>query len=327
MAKTYPLSFFQRLARCFRPAFAGSPRQRTAGARRAAAESLECRSLLTTFTVSSLADSGTGSLRQAVLDANTTVGDDEIVFQSGLNGTIALTSGQMVISETVQITGNGAGNSIIDAQGNSRIFEITSGAVSLNGFTLQNGQTTQNNINYADNTNNGGAIKSLSSGTLTISGSTLSENTTIGGGAHGGAIFSDTGAIVINESVLSGNRTTGDGAYGGAVFCRAGEVTITRSTLSGNLTEGASADGGAVFVANGSVSIQQSTLSANSTMDVFADGGAVFARNNSVRLSQSTISGNSVQGTGAVGGAIFSGYGTVIVSIGVDFAATFMRTR
>ncbi len=314
MARTNSLSFFQRLARCFRPVYAGSPRHRAAGSRRATTESLECRSLLTTFTVTSLADSGSGSLRQAVLDANSTVGDDVIVFQSGLNGTIALTSGQMVISETVQITGNGAANSIIDAQGNSRIFEITSGAVSVNGLTLQNGQTTQNNINYADNTNNGGAIKSLSSGTLTISGSTLSGNATFGGGAHGGAIFSDTGAIVINESVLSGNRTTGDGAYGGAVFCRGGQVTITRSTLSGNLTEGASADGGAVFAANGSVSIKQSTLSANSTMDVFADGGAVFARNNSVVLSQSTISGNSVQGTGSTGGAIFSGYGSVIVS-------------
>ncbi len=317
MAKTdalsCSLSWLQWLARCRRD-LVGSPRRRAARAKGSPTESLELRSLLTTFTVTSLADSGSGSLRQAILDANSNAGDDEIVFQSGLNGTISLTSGQMMISETVEITGNGAANSIIDAQGASRIFEISSGAVSLTGLTFQNGQTTANNVNYADNTNNGGAIKSLSSGTLTISGSTLSGNATLGGGAHGGAIFSDTGAIVINESVLSGNRTTGDGAYGGALFCRSGEVTITRSTLSGNLTEGASSDGGAIFIANGSVSIKQSTLSANSTTDVFADGGAVFARNNSVVLSQSTISGNSVQGNGSQGGAIFSGYGTVTVS-------------
>ncbi|MFO1002246.1 MAG: choice-of-anchor Q domain-containing protein [Planctomycetaceae bacterium] len=269
---------------------------------------------MTTFTVTSLADSGSGSLRQAVLDANATAGEDEILFQSGLNGTISLTSGQMTISETVEITGNGAANSIIDAQLTSRIFEISSGAVSLSGLTLRNGQTTGNNVNYADNTNNGGAIKSLSSGTLTISGSTLSGNSTFGGGSHGGAVFSDTGAIIINESVLSGNRTTGDGAYGGGIFSRSGEVTITRSTLSGNLTEGASSDGGAIFVANGPISVKQSTLAANSTMDAFADGGAVFARNNSVVLSQSTVSGNSVQGSGARGGAVFSGYGTVTVS-------------
>ncbi len=318
MAKTdslsCSLSCLQWLARCRRYLGAGMPRRRSAKAGKSTTESLELRSLLTTFTVSSLADSGAGSLRQAILDANGAAGDDEIVFQSGLNGTIALTSGQMMISETVVITGNGAANSIIDAQEASRIFEISSGAVSLDGFTLQNGQTTANNVNYADNTNNGGAIKSMSSGTLTISGTTLSGNATLGGGAHGGAIFSDTGAIVLNESVLSGNRTTGDGAYGGGLFCRSGEVTITRSSLSGNLTEGASSDGGAIFIANGAVSINQSTLSANSTMDAFADGGAVFARNNSIVLSQSTISGNSVQGNGSQGGAIFSGYGSVTAS-------------
>ena len=308
------LSCLRWLASFRRHLCCGSPRRRIARTGPSRTESLELRSLLTTFTVTSLADSGAGSLRQAILDANSTSGDDQIVIQSGLNGTIALTSGQMMISDTVEITGHGAADSIIDAQGASRIFEITSGAVSLNGLTLQNGQTTANNVNYADNTNNGGAIKSLSAGTLTISGSTLSGNVTVGGGAHGGAIFSDAGAIVISESILSGNRTTGDGSYGGGLFCRSGEVTITRSTLSGNLTEGASSDGGAIFVANGAVSIKQSTLSANSTMDVFADGGAVFARNNSVVFSQSTISGNSVQGNGSQGGAIFSGYGTVTAS-------------
>ena len=314
MAKTDSLTCLQWLARCRRHLCSGSLRRRVARPDQSCTESLEFRSLLTTFTVTSLADSGSGSLRQAILDANSTSGDDEIVFQSGLNGTIALSSGQMTISETVEISGNGAANSIVDAQDVSRIFEISSGAVTLSGLTLQNGQTAGNNVNYADNTNSGGAIKSLSSGTLTISGSTLTGSSTLGGGAHGGAIFSDTGAIVIIESVLSGNRTTGDGAYGGGLFCRSGEVTITRSELSGNLTEGASSDGGAVFVANGSVSIKQSTLSANSTTGVFADGGAVFARNNSVVLSQSTVSGNSVQGNGARGGGMFSGYGTVTVS-------------
>ena len=314
MAKNDSLTCLQWLARCRRHLCSDSRRRRVARPKRSCTESLEFRSLLTTFTVTSLADSGSGSLRQAILDANATAGDDEILFQSGLNGTIALTSGQMTISETVEITGNGAANSIIDAQETSRIFEISSGAVSLSGLTLQNGRTAGNNINYADNTNNGGAIKSLSSGTLTISGSTLTGNSTFGGGAHGGAISSDTGAIVIIDSILSGNRTTGDGAYGGGLFCRSGEVTITRSTLSGNLTEGASSDGGAIFIANGSISIKQSTLASNSTMDVFADGGAVFARNNSVVLSQSTVSGNSVQGNGARGGAVFSGYGTVTVS-------------
>ena len=127
MATTHSLTCLQWLARCRRHLCSGSLRRRVARSNQSSAESLEFRSLLTTFTVTSLADSGAGSLRQAILDANNTAGDDEIVFQSGLNGTIALTAGQMTISETVEITGNGAANSIIDAQGDSRIFDISSG--------------------------------------------------------------------------------------------------------------------------------------------------------------------------------------------------------
>ena len=46
-----------------------------------------------TFTVTNLNNSGPGSLRQAILDANVAAGDDDIVFQSGLSGQITLTSG------------------------------------------------------------------------------------------------------------------------------------------------------------------------------------------------------------------------------------------
>jgi hypothetical protein len=43
-------------------------------------EPLEDRSLLTTFIVGTTADSGPGSLRQAILDANATAGADTIAF-------------------------------------------------------------------------------------------------------------------------------------------------------------------------------------------------------------------------------------------------------
>ena len=46
-------------------------------------EGLEGRWVPATFTVENLNDAGTGSLRQAILDANTSAGADDIVFQSG----------------------------------------------------------------------------------------------------------------------------------------------------------------------------------------------------------------------------------------------------
>ncbi len=50
---------------------------------RAAIESLESRQYLTTFTVTTEADSGPGSLRQAILDANATSAPDDIHFAIG----------------------------------------------------------------------------------------------------------------------------------------------------------------------------------------------------------------------------------------------------
>lgn len=43
-----------------------------------------------TFTVTNMDDSGAGSLRQAILDANANLGADTIAFQAGLTGMITL---------------------------------------------------------------------------------------------------------------------------------------------------------------------------------------------------------------------------------------------
>jgi hypothetical protein len=53
--------------------------------------------------VTNLSDAGPGSLRQAVIDANTNVGADVITFQSGLTGTIHLTTGEIAITDSVDI--------------------------------------------------------------------------------------------------------------------------------------------------------------------------------------------------------------------------------
>ncbi|HUE69556.1 MAG TPA: right-handed parallel beta-helix repeat-containing protein [Pirellulaceae bacterium] len=56
-------------------------RHRTQNARTLAVEHLEERQVLSTFLVTNTADSGAGSLRQAILDANANPGADAIVFQ------------------------------------------------------------------------------------------------------------------------------------------------------------------------------------------------------------------------------------------------------
>ena len=289
---------------------------------------LEERILLSTITVTSLADSlnaGNGvTLRDAIQAANTDTSVDGSVageantqnvinFTPGLAGTIALSLGQLTISSTMKIEGLGAANTIIDAQQSSRIFNITvmAGNVSLDSLTLENGMTTENgpgSENAPPGNGEGGAIQSFSTGTLNVQNSVLSGNSTTGNAAAGGAIFASA-PIVLTNSTLAGNFTTGVVASGGAIAVNqlvTVTVTATNSTFSGNFTAGNGAKGGAIADTSGAVTVSGSTFSGNSTAGGDSNGGAIFGQS-AVTLTNSTFTGNSTSGPSAHGGAIFAG--------------------
>ena len=67
---------------------------RSATLARACAETLEPRRLLATFTVTTTADSGPGSLRKAIESANSAAGDDVIVFDSTFNANQIINVGE-----------------------------------------------------------------------------------------------------------------------------------------------------------------------------------------------------------------------------------------
>ncbi|MEO8741281.1 MAG: hypothetical protein ABI537_16475, partial [Casimicrobiaceae bacterium] len=145
------------------------------------------------FTVTNNNDSGAGSLRQAVLDANNAAGADTINFS--VTGTIVLTTGQLNILSPISIVGPGASNLTISGSGNAngRIFSIFENVadpcatpnsdfpVFISGLTITNGLR---NISG----NAGGAI--YSEKTLTLSGVVVSNSTaTSGGGLHFNALY------------------------------------------------------------------------------------------------------------------------------------------
>src|SRR5262249_9762324 len=84
-------------------------------------ESLEVRTVPSTFTVLNLADGGSGSLRAAIGGANANPGADLIRFAAAArNGTIALTSGQLSVTDDLQIAGPGADRLAVSGNGDSR---------------------------------------------------------------------------------------------------------------------------------------------------------------------------------------------------------------
>ena len=80
------------------------------------------------FSVTNLNDAGGGSLRQAIIDSNSTTGPNEIDFAAGLSGTITLTSGELMIANhDVSIVGPGQDSLSVSGNGNSRVFEVAFG--------------------------------------------------------------------------------------------------------------------------------------------------------------------------------------------------------
>ena len=102
-------------------------------------EVLEDRCLPSTFTVLNLLDSGPDSLRAAVVAANANPGPDAIDFAT--TGTIALTSGQLDITDSLTINGPGANSLTVSSNHASRVFGIAGDpTVTIAGLTVANGR-------------------------------------------------------------------------------------------------------------------------------------------------------------------------------------------
>src|SRR5690606_22258042 len=120
------------------------------------------------YTVYNTNDSGSGSLRQAILNANTNPDANTITFADNLEGeTITLTSGELIISEDLTIDADGQ-NITVSGNNSSRVFLINSGTtVEMLGLTISGGNITGSGGRIYF----GGGIYN-DSGTLTLTNST-----------------------------------------------------------------------------------------------------------------------------------------------------------
>lgn len=229
----------------------------------------------TTWTVTSTADSGPGSLRDMIADA----GPGDTIDLTGLTGTIALTSGHIFIDKNLTLSGPGADQLTISGNNASRIFWIEGATVTLEELTLKNGRASAGEV--------GGAIIN-NGGTVTITNSTLSDNTA---GLHGGAI-ANIGTLTVANSTLSGNQALGGGSgQGGAIFSN-GPLTVVNSTLSGNT---ATDVGGGIYTCcdnDAPLTVINSTLSGNT-----ATNGGGISNNSRLTISNSLVAGNTATTT------------------------------
>ncbi len=248
-----------------------------------------------TFTVTTTADSGAGSLRAAIASANAAASNDTIDFAipAGSAGctsagvcTITLTSGELAVNSTatagtLTITNStGASNLLISGNNASRVFFVNSGAnLTINGVTITKGNGT-GTTSSGDNGFGGGI---LNGGTLTLTNSTVSGNTA----SDGGGISTGGGnTTTLTNSTVSGNTANN----GGGIFNR-GTTTLTNSTVSGNT---ASTSGGGIFNFNGTTTLTNSTVSGNTASDgggIFNNRGFMFP--NTLNLTSVTVTQNS----------------------------------
>ena len=165
---------------------------------RAWLEALGDRIVPSTFHVTTLADGGAGSLRDAVARANALPGADTIDFQPALAGTIALTGGELDITDDVAIAGPGATSLTVSGSNTSRVFKIEPGkAVTISGLTIAQGNAVSGRGGGIDN-----------SGALTVSDSAFSGNRALSGGALANEIGSTatvTGSTFRRNTAGSGN--------------------------------------------------------------------------------------------------------------------------
>jgi len=112
-------------------------------------EPLEARRVLATITVTNTDDSGAGSLRAAIEQANSSAGSDTICFSSDLNGDdINLTTGGLNITDNLIIDADSLSNGItIDASASngSRVFSVDNNSaateieVEMHNLTISGG--------------------------------------------------------------------------------------------------------------------------------------------------------------------------------------------
>jgi hypothetical protein len=188
--------------------------------------------------VTSNADSGPGTLRQALTNA---LAGDLIVVDSSVSA-ITLTSALPAITKGLTIEGNGVTLTRSFAGGsNTQLLRITSGNVTIRRVHFKEGLA---------NTDGAAIYSSGSSVILNLESCIFSGNKTTASGSYGGAVYNSNGTLNVKGCTFYNNSAGTSGGNGGAIYRNSGTLTLTgnifyeNTAASGNVIYGTVSSGG-----------------------------------------------------------------------------------
>ena len=256
--------------------------------------------------VTTNADSGAGSLRQAILDA--CPGSTITFNMNQVVSPITLTSGQLLIDKNLTISGPGANLLTVRRTTGApsfRIFNVTvasPGVVTIFGLTIADGLAQGKFPGSA-----GAGVSNSNTGTVSVASCTLTNNSA----QFGGGIFNSVaGTINVTDSTLD-NNSAGFGGGGGIYNNSTGTINLTNSTLSGNSADSGTSTTGGTFGSGGGitnngtgpVNVALSTLTNNSSSAGSGGGiahvssGPLQVDNSIIALNTATTNGPDLSGT------------------------------
>jgi hypothetical protein len=171
---------------------------------------------MATFTVSTTADSGAGSLRQAIINANATPGSTIVfsssVFTGGAASTITLLSDLPAISASVTIDGATATGVTINGNGAFEGLFVSNGTVAVEDLTIEDAKAKG-----ATGTAGGGGGAGLGGGlfvgaTAHVALTNVSFSSDSATGGAGGAASTGS-AVTVNGASGSAGSSGSEGGF------------------------------------------------------------------------------------------------------------------
>ncbi len=237
-----------------------------------------------------LNDLGTATITGSTFSQNSAANGGGI---DSINGKLTITGGSFTNNTATGFGGGVASSGTTTVSGVT--FQSNSASTGVGGAIYDQGTLTVQSGTFSFNSaRNGGAI--LNQGNLSLVDSTFSQNSagfTVGFSGSGGAIYNSSGSVAISGGSLTSNNAS---AGGGGIFVNQGVLSIVAGTA---ITGNSAANGGGLDVAQGSLSLTNVSVSSNTAT---GQGGGIFTSPASLGtvVNIATFAGN----VAAVGGAL-----------------------